>query len=1408
MIDYEINLFERDKKILIPFTFPTRPRTTATTARTSALPPAVTQDSMTRLFGPSEQRKPQGSCRITQPPLVARDLSDMLIQAQQWLGQLPATRLDDKIHACFTELAGTTQPQWTPLEEVVFLCKKLVITLHQRCAFDDQPLLKLVTRLFEGSRFAQNKEVLHAWINHPEGKQQVTDILIERIDRLIPDPGKLLSATFSNLMTVIRPESTSFAALNNILIDLQNSFKNNLLASVINTDDPLPAFLESETVIAKLQFLYVEFVKNHFPCFRLINKEDISAEIVLSPSGVLLSVGAGIIANEDKLNNLSIDKLKQFGMQTLLRFSEDYLLNRFSRFDSLLQKGTHRLCDYLNLLEAEGGLLVHALYLNNKIYHQIQSGGEQVSTVKADYQKLVDIEGQLCALALNQIPAVDQDFFLAASKEPQGLEIHFITSENASDRVKIRHFIGFVITADFERIRRCYFISEIPALNNFAAPLAYDDSGHYNNKDHYARWINNQGKNAFVARLSAQGVHQLSQTTFFVGDKKNVPGANYKQNWHFYMQNLSQNIARLRFPELITVPTSAPGVADAVLNFSGNLIMQFIPIESCKQALDDILDQPDTAKKALLTLEDAATCLYDASPEGESSKLVKFAAYVARSVVGKITENIRAEIKNNAGQASLHPPGVVQLEEQMYLQDSQVKNYLANSTLFHSSLSWMLSHDSLNLRPLPSRVKILDVQWNTITDQIYCQLNTAQGVKNYRVDQKNFLLLPTRHATVFDTSTNQELSLDVNNFLSHIESNTLNALKTERLEQDMRVLDKYGVIYFKKEFAEIDFNTANITETFFNNLITPPGWRPVRLWVKKDDGDTIITEWKDDKNRIQFHQLSEFNDFFRTWRGDPIDRNSMPVRATRDISTKAPFYTDMLSPLTYGYMALNPHEDHQRKTAMQALIKQGNKLPDPPHFAEITCRKMMKELAKNLPIDFIRGKFPAASEFIDKFAKWETAATIDSGFKKFSRAIEIYHAMYPEEETFYPKADKIIKELKNLDRKIKTYQYQNRAFKDSLEMYYKDYPEREIKVNLRINKILDGILPPDIPDEKKYSLKTKNKHDFEKKYPAFFQRLSANINELHSQARMVSNLFNNNLHPKLMGDILTEFTGKIFTAEEVRSFTSDFRRLQNNILAVTPDRFRIFEERFAKNGQLVAGCFKDDAEKLFFSPGDIAFTTFDDQHKHIYTQKIPNDDIFKQVAIHETGHINNGLDYAYTPPEVYIESYNLMKKFSFRGIEEYGKELLSDRGHMVEYLMRDTEFLERFCDQLSRYTTDAIHRIKIGEFRYKYLGLHAARYRNRFSDESEEKRKELKQLMDIGYNNHQFLLYFIKQNADFMVSIWHRVAEQAYEYLAPNQEIDKDALIKFDLLKSLVFKAGAAIFDEINAGALHSDNQN
>ncbi|MDF7658115.1 hypothetical protein PUG81_03975 [Erwiniaceae bacterium L1_54_6] len=1400
-IDFEVNLFERDKRFLLPYMLPARTRSTTDFPGATTPVPATTPDSMTRLFGRTEEVSTPGSCRVPHTPLIARDLNGMLAQVHRWLKEMTPKQIDNVIFSFFTRMTGD-HSQLPLLDKVVTVARKLVTKNHQQYAFDDNETLQFATQLFKYSYFSNNKELLRAWVSASEGKQQLADILVKAIDRAVPDSGELLSETFNILKQVVKPEFTLFSSLANIQVDLQNRFKNNLMATATLPGVTPPRFLENEVAIEKLQFLHLELIKNNLPCFRLSNKPDVSDDVVLSKNGMLLTVAAGILGDDDKLATIARNKLIQFGTQALLRLSEDYLLSKFSFFNHLLDTGNFRMFDFLNRLEVEGGLLVRSLYFNHIIHQKLQQDGDQARLLKSDYQALADVSKKLCVLALEDISDIDQDFFLNASREPQGLEVCFITAENVSDSIKKRHFIGFTLAANAERIRRCYTISEIPALNNFVALLTYNDSDNCHNKEQYTSWINYRGRAGFVARLSGQNTDLLSQSTFFVSDKITVPAASAGESWKNYIQHLSQSIVNQRFPEINTTSTvSSSPAMNTLINFTGNLISQFIPIASCKQALNDVLEKPGSATKVLVTLEDAMLCLYDLTPESEGSKLVKSLAYVARSVIGKITEKIRDEVKRTS-----IPPSQSLLQEQIYLEDSQISHVLARSSLFSADFSWMLHNSSLNIQTLPPDIKLLNVTWNTITDQIYCRTNTTHGIKNYRVDQENLLLLPGENNIPDHELHTQDLALDANSFLTQIKNGTLDALKIARLEEDMRVTDKYGHVYFKKEFNEINFARANITDLFFKNLIAPAGWKPVNLWVKNDDGDMIITEWRDNHGHSRFQQLSKFSDFFRSWTGEP-NNNERSQRIKRDLSTPAPDYTDIISPMTYGYRIINPYEDYQRIAAMKELITEGSKLPDPPHFAEIECRKMMQDLEHSLPFGVLEKKFPAAREFIRKFAQWDIPAVINAGFKKFTKAVELFHQIYPEENTFYPKALQLIEKITTLDSKTTAFRYRNQAWRDKVAIYYDRYPAREIKVNSRINHILDKLSSPSpgLRDTAKYILKTRTTQDMKLNYPDFYARLTDNLKELQAQARMTSNLFNNRLYRNVMGDTLYEFTGVRFSPDEIASFTSDFRKLQNHIIATTPDKFRIFEERFSRDGRLVSGCFKDDAEKILFSTGDLAFTNVDDNHNYIYVQKILNDDLFKQIAAHEIDHVSNGLDLAYTSPEVYLESYNLIKKFSFSGIQQFGKELLSDRGHLVDYLMRDKDFLSNFCAQLIRYAKDPAHRVKIGDFRHTYLGNNAVHYHNRYSDEAVAKRTELKNLVEIAYNDHPFLLYFFKQNADFMISLWHRLAGIANKYFNQDRTISEEETAKFELLKSLVLKAGTAMLDEVNVGASTSN---
>ncbi|QGY29160.1 hypothetical protein [Pantoea cypripedii] len=1401
-IDHEVNLFERNKRMFIPFLFPMTSRPKTGFPATSTLPSAVTQNIMHQLFGATDEGKPVGSCRIKHEPLIARDLDEMLAKAQRWLRQIPATQIDYLIHSFYRLSNDISDSPSSALAETVSIAITLVSGSDHQYDFDHDAAYRFASFLFRDSPFIGNQELLEAWISSSEGKQQLSYILLGRLDRTLPGQGNLLSTAFSSLFRIMRPEHTLFSSLANIQLDLKNGLKNNIRTSVISTAGSLPHFLKSEVNMEKLQFLFLEFIKYHLPFFRLSAKQDVSNELIFSASGVLLTVAAGLIEDENKLSNLTNKKLKQFGMHALLNYSEDYLLRKFSHFDRLLKKGQLTMMDYLNGLVTKGGLLARSLYLNNNIALKLLQGGEPARNLKTEYMSLSDIEKKIYILALGQVPQSDQAFFLRASRSSAGIEVCFITSENSTESVKHRHFIGMTIAADFENNKRCYFISEIPALNNFAADLIYDDSQHYAAKEQYTHWINQQGKAAFVSRLSPQSSLQSSQTTFFTHDIKPILPADLTDNWQTYIHQLSQHIVNRRFPEIHAATTVSPPVnaVNTMINFTGNLVTQFIPIQSCKHAIDDILDIPNTAKKTLLTLEDAAICLYDLSPQGEGSKVVKSLSFVARSVVGKIVEDIRTVIKPTSPAANQNPIDVPQLEEQMYMEDSQVKHYLANAPLFNADFGWMIHNNSLDILQLSSQVKITDVRWNTITDQIYCKANTTQGFKNYRFDQRNFLLLPTSHLLPDNQMNNQELALNTHDFLSCIRNDTLDALKIERIEQDMHGTNKYGMVYFKKEFNEVDFNTSNITETFFDNLIPPPDWKPIAIWVKKDHTNTIITEWRDHHGHTQFQQLSAFMDFFREWQGDPTDNVSAARRVQRAVTTHAPDFTNVISPLSYGYELLASHQDYLRKLSIKELIKEGNKLPDPPHFAEIACRKMMKNLLRMLPPAFLEGKFPAAKHFIEKFAHWETVAIVSPGFKKFSTAVEQFHEMFPDEGLFYFSAKKIINDLEELDKKIKIFHYRNEAWRDQLTAHHTKYIAREMKVNNRINSIIDRISYPGLEGGGRYILKTRTRQELENQYPVLFNKLKINIKELHSQAEMIRDLFIKKTHPKMIENVLLEFTGKKFTPDEVNSFTFDFKRLQNNILRITPEKFRIFEERYSRSGKLVSGCFKHDAEKLLYSAGDVAFTTADDNHKHIYLQNVLNDDLFKQIAIHEIDHFNNGLNAVYTHPEVYIESYNLMRKFTFRGVEKYGKELLSDRNHLTDYLMHDNEFLQSFCIQLMQHAKNTLHKNTIEQFERNYLSEHSPHFSNRYSEEAEPKRKDLKVLIDIAYNDHQFLLYFIKHNADFMTSFWHRVAEMAAGASGATPETDKDVPLQFDLIKSLALKVSAALFHEPDVG--------
>lgn len=1398
LISYEVNIvnYDRSKRIIPLERNPFMRRITTTRPHSSLAPTIATPDPLTRLFGPSEQTKLPGTCRSAPPTLIARDLDVMVDRAEQWLRYIPSTLIDEKIHRYFLTLDGVAAEALTSLEEIVVVARKLVTGLDSQYAYDELTARDFAALIFEGSSYTESPELVTAWLRSSAGKGWLADILLNAIDRAIPDPGILLAGSVKTVEQRVASNNTRFAALTGLKVELQNQFKSNLVASVYYARGAQPDFIQHHAITGKLQFLHLEWIKKQYPCFRVCNKPDVDNHIVLSPRGVLLTIAAGMIADDEKLHHIPARKLERFGKQAMLRLSDDFVLSSFARFDHLLAKSGHNLSDYLQHFEEEGELLVNALYLNLRIAHQLLQGAKQNQQLRSDYQELAAVEKQLCSLVLGQVTAADQAIFLNAARQPQGLEIRFISAESPAAGSKQCHYIGFTLTANHQASVRCNTLSVIPMINDIVADVVFDDSTHCQQPHEYLQWINQQGKATLLSRLSEQQHAPLSDVTFILSDKTAAPTIGSEENWSSYLQKLSTIIINQRFPAAATTTTTpAPGPIGEVTEIAGNLLANFIPIKTCREAFDAVRSRPETVEEALITAEYVALCVYELVPEGENS-LVNEVGYALHSVAEKITGLFR-EKSQRARQATANPLDASRIQPQLFLEDSQVTGHLARSPQFHDYLRWMLRDKTLKLRPLPAQVKILEVRWNIITDQMYCKANTPYGVKNYRVDEQNALLIPGHHQFTDGWTNSQELVVDADAFVSHAGSGTLDSLKTERMEQDMRESHRYGDVLFKNDIKEIDFSNGNVRETFFSNLNIYSPWQPIGLWVKKDVADFIVIGFKDDKDKIHYKQLSQRDNALIDWYGDPV-RNKRGARAA---TTPAPDCINLFTPLLYNYQEVNQYNDAQRAADMMALIYLGSQIPDLNHRAESRCRKMVEELIKLAPFSFIKEKFPVAANFVEKFSHWEVPVRINDGFNQFVDAVGQFKREHHQESVFYAAATSIIKEFEELDTKNKLIYEANKKFNRMAKDYFKKHIEKNIIINSRLNRMNDESQNPGIKDAHQFILKTNNLIELKTKYPDYYADITRTLREVHDIANTVEKLLNSSHATTAVREVYQLFTGNSFTDKQVSSIVADYKNYMNELKSITPERIRLFEERYTGDGRLAYGCLNTEVERLLYGAGNVGFVLTGDKKKLIYLQRVSHPEANKIVFPHEGRHLANKDNVIFTPAEFYAETDNPVVKFSLSGIAHFSQGLLSNRYQMVDYLMRNHEFLRNFFRQVNIFLPNSPLKRNMITFTNKFLGMHAWLYSENNHAATEDKRKALTKLVMEVFKNNELVEYLIAHNADFSAGVLDQLLAKAYQCLELKKEERDDSDPISEQLKSLLLQAGAINTTEVNFAA-------
>lgn len=209
---------------------------------------------------------------------------------------------------------------------------------------------------------------------------------------------------------------------------------------------------------------------------------------------------------------------------------------------------------------------------------------------------------------------------------------------------------------------------------------------------------------------------------------------------------------------------------------------------------------------------------------------------------------------------------------------------------------------------------------------------------------------------------------------------------------------------------------------------------------------------------------------------------------------------------------------------------------------------------------------------------------------------------------------------------------------------------------------------PGITDAHQFILKTNNTTELKTKYPNYYTEINRTLGEVYDIADTVEKFLNSNHATTAVKEVYESFTGNSFTDKQVRTIVADYKNYMYELKSITPDRIRIFEERYTDDGRIANGCLNTEVERLLYGASTDGFVL----NKLIYLQRVTHSGSNKIVISHEGRHLANKDNVIFTPTEFYAETDNPVVKFSLSGSAHFSQDLLSNRYQLVNYLMHNT----------------------------------------------------------------------------------------------------------------------------------------
>ncbi|EIC85059.1 hypothetical protein [Serratia sp. M24T3] len=776
------------------------------------------------LFAPSGSTVDCLSCLPTPAaPVKAGSMTEMFEKAFRWAESLSfqdTQQVIDRYMAGKRYLFSVlTSGKSSSLGNIIAACEWLSSQhpLNQTLSISTREAETFLTGLFADSPFDHNEELKIALIASSTGEAILAKLLMKQLDHFLPASAQLIATSNQHLrMLMNQTQPVTYGRLEGYFKTLQDSFISRLAASFKGPIGILPDLLTAQKIL-RIAYWHKCQIEFDYPFMLLRHRQDLEEDICLSDQGLLLNMGVRRVIDREKIATISRRDFIALGQDLLLNNSPETLVIDFSPLDALFTqlsvKEPRGIIYAANQFKRLGVLLIQFSEAKRNLATALADAAGHDEGSALAFQNFRHLKQQLYALALESIPEEDKGLFLLNLQRMKGVDLQFIRlSDTYRSAADARPYIGFILSsagnaynASPDLYKRNYFFSLMPVQSDTTKPLFFklEDllPDEITAREDY---INTEGKEAFIARLSESMLQDSSRYYLHVKSEGQLHVALPSTNWPQVANTLAGVIISRQF-STITAPrlgiksttvSHSEASSGRVYTWFRHLIKQIIyltPLGSCKDAVDDIVQ----AHIAPLLL-DGAFCLYAFAPAGsEEEQGIKSVANIIKNTLKK---SLKEDIIADEGKPVLanldHSIKEVEalIEPNSYALHPVSYHRTANAKLT-SLLTLPACFQAIPVKQLPHDYQPASAWRDPLHDVLYFTFTLHTGEKvAYRFDEHNQLLLPNTAPSLMMFTEHQHPIVD-----PKLLKETLNTGNTQQLRMEiyqhgrMQQLENYAV---------------------------------------------------------------------------------------------------------------------------------------------------------------------------------------------------------------------------------------------------------------------------------------------------------------------------------------------------------------------------------------------------------------------------------------------------------------------------------------------------------------------------------------------------------------------------------------------------------------------------------------